>query len=277
MNGILTKCQLFLIKMKNHLFWLQIKHIYERPRLVAAMFAIYGLYIFLLVKSYDFLPKNQIITEATVDFSEFFKFPLVFGTTAWLASFFTIFWALWFIAFIMPELNGGGFENPSYRKSFVKGKLMILFLIMLDWTTMAILGGLLIGWHFGKSNLEFFPWQLIELPVQIFVYLTLAFLFAVVTRSLAKAYVYFIGYFVAEALARQVLFSLNLTVAHYFPLKIATRMVEPPSVDFLSQYALNEYLGNNPFPVTLNLLLGLLYGSLFLFLAFKFLNHKKTS
>ena len=255
------------------LYWQEYGKIIKFRGLTVYFFSILLVYIFLLIKSLSFLSKLEIITEASLPAIDYLKFPVVFGTTAWLASFFTIFYAIFFLIYLKLD-KALAQDNLNFRAYFLS-KLNFMVIFSFDWTLTAVATALIIGGRVGSVHgLEFFPNQLISLPVQVFLYFSFAFLIAALTQTAAQAVAYFIGYFILEAFVRNFLFSLNLTIGHYLPIKIATRLVQPPSVQFMTKFALNEYLSNNPLPFALNIMLALIYSIIFIILAQKILKHK---
>ncbi len=259
------------------MWWKLYRHEYSKiirhRGLTVYFFSIFFVYIFLLIKSLTFLSKLEIITQASLPIIDYLKFPVVFGTTAWLASFFTFFYAIFFLIYL--KLDWSEVEMAKDLRSYFLPKLNFMFVFSFDWTLTAIATALIIGGRVGTVHgLDFFPNQLISLPVQVFFYFSFAFLIAALTRTAAQAVASFIGYFVLEAFVRNFLFSLNLTIGHYLPVKIATRLVEPPSVQFMTKFALNEYLSNNPLPFALNIMLALVYSIVFIILALKILKTK---
>ncbi len=253
-------------------YWQQYDRLYTKKGLVVFMFAIYLGFLALLFYSGAFLESLPVINQASLDSGEYLKLPLVYDTVFWLASFFTVLWAVFFILFLRDELEAFPAMNMDY-KTFLSAKLMFVFSIILDWILFSWLLAFLIGRRAGHTDYFYYE-QIMALPVQMLLFLSMAFLAVALSKTKSGAIVLFLAYFFFEALVRKILFSAGISAGHYLPAKIATRLVEPPSIRFMSKYALKEYVSNNPLPFIMNWALALLYSVIFFFTGSKLLKSK---
>ncbi len=260
-----------------YLLEIEYKKIIHNKLLTILLFFNYIGVVLLLIFSRSLLEKIDIILKSNLSLFDYFRFPVVLGTTAWLVSYFSIFLAVFFLVFLMKDFSNFHSYNYKVLKKHLRGKVLLAVDLIIDWIFLSLLGALLIGLHYKyNSAVTFFPSQLVALPVQLIFYFAFAFFIFSLSNSVGEALLFYFGYFIAEALVRNILFSLNLSIGHYFPVKIATRLVEPPSVPFMSIPQLREYLSNNPLPFTLNILLALVYSAIFIILAYKILKIKTS-
>jgi hypothetical protein len=229
-----------------------------------------ALLLFILMSIFlkEFLSGIRILAKTNVPLTQFLKFPVSIATMSWLAS---DFYPLIILAFLFLVQNFSRGKPEIFCKSAVKTAAILSLL----WTILAVLLGIITGLIHGESHIHSQLWQPLLLWVQLFSLSIFALIFITIWEKPGIAIIYILIYFLTEAIIRKIIFVFNSPVAHYFPIKVITRMVVPPSIDFLNKYDLNEYLSFNPLPAWLSVILAFAYDILFCIISLKILKSKK--
>ncbi len=255
------------------LYLLEYKKILQKPWLTAFLFSLYLIYALLVIYAVNIINGLEIFTKSSLNITDYLKFPLVWATAAWLASYLAPLWLI--LAIIVLDDTDIFSQNLSVRKKILTGKLGFIFTIPFDWTLTSLLAGYLLGRHWGHNFMHFFDYQTIGLFIQMAGYMSISLLLIALFRKAQVAILAFFGYFILEAVIRKILLSLNILIAYYLPAKAMTSLVPPPAADFISGAVYNDFAAQIPLPFWLNVFISVSYTIIFLIIALKIINSNK--
>ncbi len=240
--------------------------------------------LFLLVL---FVSSQIDISVPGVTVKNFFQFPHVWESFAWIASWFNLLLAVTLILLVGNEFSFKTFRQQVItglsRNDLIIGKSFIVLLVALYGVLLVLLTSTISGLIFtrGLSLAVVFEksYLLVVYFIQAVGYMTLGFLIAVIFRNTALSVVMYLLYFILIEPIIRLLFPREARL--YFPVKIISNLTprpefltiasDEPMLDAVGQSNLDLHaigIATDPLPFYLTLLLALGYIAIFSSLIF---------
>lgn len=236
-----------------------------------------GLYL-LFTLSTSYFEFNVFGTE--VDIKNYFRFPHIWNTFVWIASWFNHIMSLIIIILITNEFNYRTFKQGLIdglnRNQIVFGKIFDIFALAISFTFIIFLTSFV----FGLINTDNFSnifgkaYFLGIYIIQTIALMSFAMLVSFLFRNTAVSIIVYIGYFIFEAIIRLIIRVAGFSFFQYFPMKIITNLTPRPSLavavnqpDY-SQYIQSIENYNEGLNMGIVILLAVVYIAIFNFFTF---------
>ncbi len=228
----------FLKLRKYFVFWF----------IVAAYFF---LLILILLSAGKIIIKFSYESQPIINFINFFQFPYIWNTNAWLASWINHFWALFIIIFIGYEIN-----NKTFRLQYLAGlspmnlfgaKFLVAVILPLIATILIYFISLLQGLSFTEGETLNLIWQQSYYPLLFYIqaigYIAFAWFIISMFRSPGLSIVFYLLSFILEGILRLFAsFYLPKEIIHLFPLKVINNIITAPPIS-VGLEGLNDVFG----------------------------------
>jgi len=239
-----------------------------------------------------------IITQININFpgldsSTFFKFPTLWNTTTWIASWFNLLLAIITMIFICNEFSYRTFRqhviDGLLRIELFKAKLFLLIVFAIAGFVLVIISTLILGIFYNNSETWSMIFENIHLPfvyfIQAVAYMAFAMMLALLIKNIALSILTFILYFFPfEPIVRNF---FPEQILSFFPMKVISNLT--PALDIFQasnsaqfQTTINGQVVNSSsqipdFEITLldNTLAATVYIAFFLILSWFILKNKK--
>lgn len=182
------------------------------------------------------LGANLSLDIQGVKIFKLFASNYIWGTTAWIASWFNLLLAIMLIVLTGNELQYNTFRRQILdgltRNQIILGKLSLIVGLSIYVILLVILTGFTVGVTSGEPWLNgyFNGFQyVIVLGVQSLAYMTLAMLLVLIFRNIALSIITYLLYFIMIEPIIRVFFPSNIDV--FFPMKLISNLTPMP--DFM--------------------------------------------
>jgi ABC-type transport system involved in multi-copper enzyme maturation permease subunit len=173
---------------------------------------------------------------AEVDIQNYFRFPHIWNTFTWIASWFNHILALIIIILITNEFNFRTFKQGLIdglnRNEIISGKIFIILGLAVSFTLVIFLTTLIFG-AFNTDNISNVFDKIYFLGIyliQTIGIMSFAMLVAFIFRNTALSIIVYLGYYIFEAIFRLILRLSDIGIFQYFPMKIITNLTPRPSL-----------------------------------------------
>jgi ABC-type transport system involved in multi-copper enzyme maturation permease subunit len=239
-----------------------------------------------------FLGTQISVNIPGLDSGTFFRFPALWNTTTWLASWFNLILAIISMIFICNEFSYKTFRQHVIdglsRTELFFGKVYLMFVFAFVGFVLVVASTLILGIFY--NNAETWPliMDTIYLPfvyfIQAFAYMAFAMMIALLVKNIGLSILAFFGYFVFfEPIVRN-FFPENILM--FFPMKVISNLTPAPDVFQVSTNAQftttinGQIVDNAPaasfeMPLWGNSLVAVGYIALFLTISWYILKNKK--
>ncbi len=263
------------IKIKNYtIFWV-----------IAGV----SLGMFLIISLIAGFFKIEFITQQSfedMDLVNYFRFPHIWSTFTWIASWFNL-----LLSTLIIIIIGNEFRYQTFRQHVIEGLtrnelLFGKYFVSLVISFIFSIAVFLIVMFFGLINTENITAQMFFeksylLPMyffQAFAYLSFATMIVVLFRNTMLSWFVFICYFIFEWFIRIILMIFKLkTINEFFPMKIITNLTPRPKLavsfsDNMSSQIQNVETSNISPVITISLLI--IYIAIFIGVSFWIMNKR---
>lgn len=239
-----------------------------------------------------FIATQININFPGLDSSIFFKFPALWNTTTWLASWFNLLLAIITMIFICNEFSYRTFRqhiiDGLLRTELFKAKVYLLFIFAIVAFALVVVSTLVLGIFYNNSDSWSMMFDNIHLPFVFFIqavaYMSFALMIALLIKNIGLSILAFLGYFIFE-----MIFCLFFSkeINSFFPMNVISHLTPAPDVFQVStqssfQTTINGQIVNSSsalpdFEVSLleNTLVATAYIVLFLTISWYILKNKK--
>ncbi len=255
----------------------------SKARIIFALIIV-ALYIFTL---FDIKDAAQLDPYSTQEYAKLYSEPqFIWHTISWLGSRLTILLAILYITIVAPQYSFlSVHDSLQYRKELWRTNYFLAFIISAVWVFLLLISGFILMLTEKGTNTLWFVrmYYLIVVFIAIYGVLLMALISASIAKSTVGAIVIFLGYFLAEALLRKYLSLSDSTAELFFPARVFTRLVPPPSINFGDDNILKNFLQQNPIPLWANVAISAVYIMIFSLLGYKITvklkhnNHEKQN
>ncbi len=225
-----------------------------------------------------------------VDVQNLLRFPYVWNSVAWIASWFNLFFSVLIIILAGNEFSYRTFRRQFVdglqREDFVTGKLILILLLACASVVLVFATSLVCGFVFSPANtyVSIFNhvYYLLIYFIQAVAYMSFALLIAVLLRNTALSFVIYFVYFIFEGILRIYFAILGVNWSAYLPMKIISNLTPQPEITTMitdSQFKNSiQYSNIQPHitesPMYLSIFLALVYVSIFIFVSYYSLKKK---
>lgn len=208
-------------------------------------------------------------------------FPTVWNFTTYSSSYFNLLMGITVVIIVCNEYNFKTFKQNIIDGLSPKEVIVSKFLVVFGLSTVVTIYTALLSIVLGVINSgasAFFEesYHILIYYLQTLCYFSFAFFFAVLVRKTALSIILFIVSFIAEAILG-VFVSLVATkeLYLYFPLNAFSKLTPNPLMEELNKMAAQQSGQTEPsLPMWLNIIICLVYMSLFFFVAYKVLKKR---
>jgi len=216
----------------------------------------------------------------TIEIKNYFKFPIIWNTTTWIASFFNHLLSILIIVLIGNEFNYRTFKQNIIdgitKYEIVVGKLIIMLILTTLYIIIVNILTLGLGINFSDTNNSIFEnyYYNFTLFLQTFGLMCFAMMIVFFVKNTALSIIIYIGYFIFELIVRGILNLRNLEIYKYLPMKIILNLTPTPSLQTAlgNQDATVNFQNidnsSEAFDLSFITLISVIYISIFLFLSF---------
>ena len=222
-----------------------------------------------------------------VDFEAYFRFSTVFQSIAYYSS-----WFFPLLSLLIIIITGNEFGFRTIRQNIIDGlsreeffysKIIVIVLLATAITFIAFISSFTVGSVFsgGFNNFHFSDLKyFISFFIQTVAYLSLAFLISLLLKSIGASIVVFLGYFIVELIIRAYFSILKLNFSAFLPAKVFSNLTPAPSITTMIKndeikIAINENIKTaGELSFNANLIVAVIYITLFLFLSYQVINKK---
>ena len=224
--------------------------------------------------------KLNLFIAGDVEVKNYFKFPFVWGTFAWIAGWFSHFWAVLFIILVGNEFNFRMFRQQhvygiSRKNLLISKSLLVLILpviILLITTILSVFYGIKYTENFVFADVFSKSFYVLSFYIQAVTYMSLAILIAFLVRSTGLSIVVYTGYMFFEAIFRFLLKMKSLdSIIYFFPIKSISSLTPRPSIETVMSENLQNQIpitdNTIHFPMLITILIALVYLTIFFVLS----------
>ncbi len=190
-----------------------------------------------------FIATQININFPGLDSSTFFKFPMLWNTTTWLASWFNLLLAIITMIFICNEFSYRTFRqhviDGLLRVELFKAKLLLILVFAIVGFILVVVSTLVLGIFYNNSENWSMILENIHLPFVFFIqavaYMSFAMMLALLLKNIALSILTFILYFFPfEPIVRNF---FPEQILSFFPMKIISNLTPAPDVFQVSSHA----------------------------------------
>jgi hypothetical protein len=197
------------------------------------------------------LGANFNINIQGVQVFRLFTSDFIWGTMAWIASWFNLLLAIMLIVLTGNELQYNTFRRQLLdglnRNQLIVGKLVLIFVLSIYVVLLVTLTGLTVGLTSGESwvggYFQGFKYVLV-LWVQSFAYMALAMMLVMIFKNIAITIVTYLLYFIMIEPIIRVFFSSTVDV--FFPMKLISNLTPAPNVMGMLSSQISNIQGIDP-------------------------------
>lgn len=239
-----------------------------------------------------FLGTQININLPGLDSGTFFRFPALWNTTTWLASWFNLILAIISMIFVCNEFSFKTFRQHVIdglsRTELFLGKVYLMLVFAFVGFVLVVASTLVLGIFYNTSESWSSVFDTIYLPfvyfVQAFAYMSFAMMIALLIKNIGLSILTFFGYFIFfEPIVRN-FFPENILM--FFPMKVISNLTPAPDIFQLSTNAqfttsINGQIVNDAPAIPLEIplwgssLVAIGYIALFLTISWYILKNKK--
>lgn len=218
---------------------------------------------------------------ADIDATNFFKFPHIWGTFAWIAGWLSHFWAFLLIILVGNEFNYRMFRQQHVyglqRKELMFSKTILMLVLPIIIVVLLIILGLVFGFKYTEdaafSDIFANFYFILMYYIQSIAYMSLAALIVYLIGSTGLSLVVYVGYLIFEGIFRFLLRLQEMeSIIHYFPLKALSSLTPRPSIQIAMSDMLQKQIpfkdDTSPLSLFLTIALGLGYLGFFWFFSY---------
>lgn len=188
---------------------------------------------------------------ANVDAQNFFKFPHIWNTFTWIASWFNHILALIIIILITNEYNFRTFKQGIIdglnRNQIVAGKLFVIVSLSISFTFVVFLVSAILGSINSDNFIDFFDkfYFLGIYILQTIAIMSFAMFIAFLLKNTALSIITYIGYIIFETIIRLIFRISGSEIFYYFPMKIISNLTPRPSLSVaINEQQYSDYVQN---------------------------------
>lgn len=219
---------------------------------------------------------NIFYDSSGVDSKNYFMFPYVWSTFAWIAGWFSHFWAILLIILVGNEFNFRMFRQQhvyglSRKYLLVSKSLVILVLpiiILILLTIFSIFFGMKYTENFQLADVFEKSFYVFSFYIQSVTYMTLAVLVVFLVNSTGLSIVVYFGFMFFEAIFRFLLKLKNLDgIIYFFPIKSISSLTPRPSIETAMSETLQQQVqisdNTSHFPILITIFIAVVYLAIF--------------
>ena len=223
--------------------------------------------------------KLNFFLSSLVDIKNYFKFPYVWSTFAWISGLFSHFWAILLIILVGNEFNFRMFRQQhvygiSRKNLLISKSLLVLILpviLVIVMTILSIFYGIKYTENFVFADVFSKSFYVLSFYIQSVTYMSFAVLIVLLVGSTGLSIIMYFGYMFFEAIFRFLLKLKNLDgIIYFFPIKSISSLTPRPSLEvIMSENSQQIPITDNTvhFPILVTILIAAIYLTVFFVLS----------